>query len=323
MLAAAPPLHVLPPRHGIYHAAYPNFCGSEDCVTAQRIRAFEKLAGKRIVWAYFSDNWFHGIHFPAAKVRTIWSVHHTIPFIRLMPRANWNEGCKDKTYSLGKLLVGDFDDELAQYARDAAASGIPLLAEFGTEANGDWFPWSGPCNGGPAVFRAAWRHVVSIFRANGAANVTWVLHLDAGDPRAIAAYYPGRRWVDWVGLSAYGAQAPGDPWTSFHSVFAPAYAALARAAPGKPIALLEFGAVVERGHSKAQWITAAFSDLTSGRYPRLKAVSWWDSNWTNGSGEAPSLMRIDTSPRVLRAYRSAVATSTFVSAPRLAAASTR
>ena len=33
---------------------------------------------------------------------------------------------------------------------------------------------------------------------------------------------------------------------------------------------------------------------------------------------SPSLMRIDTSPSVLRAYRSAVATSTFVSVPRLA-----
>lgn len=323
MLVAAPPLHVLPPKHGIYHAAYPNFCGSEDCVTAQKIRAFEKLAGKRIVWAYFSDNWFHGIHFPARRVRTVWSVHHTIPFIRLMPRASWEEGCKDRTYSLDKLLAGDFDADLAQYARDAAASGIPLLAEFGTEANGDWFPWSGPCNGGPRVFRAAWRHVVSIFRANGAANVTWVLHLDASDPRTIAAYYPGKRWVDWVGLSAYGAQVPSDPWTSFRSVFAPAYAALARAAPGKPIALLEFGVVVERGHDKAAWIAAALHEVRSGRYPRLKAVSYWDSNWTNGSGEAPSLMRIDTSPGVLRAYRSAVATSTFVSAPRLAAASTR
>jgi hypothetical protein len=192
------------------------------------------------------------------------------------------------------------------------------MLEFGTEANGNWFPWSGPCNGGPGVFKQAWRHIVQLFRDEGATNVTWVLHLDASEPRTIAAYYPGPQWVDWVGLSAYGAQQPGDPWTSFHSVFAPAYAALARAAPGKPIALLEFGAAVERGHDKALWIRDAFKDLVSGRYPRLKAVSYWSSNWTNGGGVGPSLMRIDTSPSVLRAYRSAVATSTFVSVPRLA-----
>ena len=89
-------------------------------------------------------------------------------------------------------------------------------------------------------------------------NVTWVLHLDASAGH-FAAYYPGARWVDWVGLSAYGAQEPGDPWTSFDSVFAPAYRELAAAAPGKPIALLEVGVIVEAGHDKAAWIRAAYS----------------------------------------------------------------
>ena len=312
---AAPPLKVLPPARGIYHAAFAGFCADETCATSQRIRTFEAKAGKRIVWAYFSDNWFHGIHFPAARVRAVWATHRTIPFIRLMARSDWREGCADRRYSLARLLAGDFDEELRAYARAAAATRIPLMLEFGTEANGDWFPWSGRCNGGPARFRAAWRHVVGLFRAAGADNVTWVLHLDASDPRTIAAYYPGARWVDWVGLSAYGAQQPGDPWPSFDSVFAPAYRALARAAPGKPLALLEFGTIVEPGHDKAAWIRAALHAAASGRYPRLRAVSYWDSNWTNGNGVGPSRMRIDTSPAVLAAYRSGVAAREFVSRP--------
>jgi len=52
-LAGAPAVRVLPPAHGVYQAAFPGFCGTEDCVSAQRIRAFERLAGKRIVWTYF------------------------------------------------------------------------------------------------------------------------------------------------------------------------------------------------------------------------------------------------------------------------------
>src|SRR5919197_290246 len=180
---------VLPPAHGLYHAAFPDFCPEEDCVSAARVRAFERLVGKRIVWAYFSDNWFHGIHFPAARVRAIWSVHHTIPFIRLMARASWAEGCSDHTYSLASIAAGRFDADLRVYAHDAAASGIPLMLEFGTEANGNWFPWSGACNGGadggPARFRAAYRHIVTVFHRAGASNVTWVLHLDAsGEPAA-------------------------------------------------------------------------------------------------------------------------------------------
>ena len=305
------PLKVLPPRHGIYHAAFPDFCPEEDCVSAKRVSAFEQLAGRRIAWAYFSDNWFHGIHFPDADVRAIWSVHHTIPFIRMMARANWSEGCSDKTYSLTKIVAGRFDTQLQAYARAAAATRIPLMIEFGTEANGDWFPWSGPCNGGPSHFRDAYRHIVTLFRNAGAQNVTWVLHLDASEP-SIAPYYPGARYVDWVGLSAYGAQQPGDDRPAFGSVFAPAYERLARAAPGKPIALLEFGTIDEPGHDKAAWIAAAFRDIASGRYPRLKAESYWHSNWTNDGG-GPSIMRIDSSPAVLSAYRAAVASSVFVS----------
>jgi hypothetical protein len=325
-VGAAPPQKVLPPAHGMYHAAYPGFCGSEDCVSAGRIRAFEQLARKRLAWAYFSDNWFDGIHFPDDEVRAIWSVHHTIPFIRMMARANWSEGCTDTTYSLQKIVDGRFDPDLRAYARAAADSRIPLMIEFGTEANGDWFPWSGACNGGadggPARFRAAYRHIVDIFRHEGARNVTWVLHLDASPSPAaswnrMAAYYPGSRYVDWVGLSAYGPQQPGDPWDSFAAVFGPGYRELAGAAPGKPIALLEFGVISELGHDKAAWITAALHEMASGRYPRLKAESYWHSNWTNDAGVGPSIMRIDSSPETLAAYRAAIASSMFVTVPRL------
>jgi hypothetical protein len=253
-------------------------------------------------------------------VRAIWSVHHTIPFIRMMARASWREGCADKTYALAKIVAGRFDPQLRAYARAAAASRIPLMIEFGTEANGNWFPWSGACNGGPAGFRAAYRHVVSIFRGEGAGNVTWVLHLDASEG-GFAAYYPGPRWVDWVGLSAYGAQVPGDPWTSFESVFAPAYRRLAAVAPGKPIALLEFGAIVEPGRDKAAWIAGALHAIASGRYPRLKAESYWNSNWAN-DGSGPSIMRIDSSPDVLAAYRAAIASPVFVATARLGAGAT-
>jgi hypothetical protein len=144
-------------------------------------------------------------------------------------------------------------------------------------------------------------------------NVTWVLHLDAS-AGSIAAYYPGAAYVDWVGLSAYGAQQPGDPWTEFEPVFAAGYRALAAAAPGKPIALLEFGTISEPGHDKAAWIAAALQAISSGRYPRLKAESYWHSNWTNG-GTGPSIMRIDSSPAALAAYRGAIGSSVFVSSP--------
>jgi len=71
--AAAPNVVLLPPRgHRVYHAAFSDFGGPEDRVSKARIHSFERPAGRRIVWAYFSNNWLRGrIRFPAARVRTI------------------------------------------------------------------------------------------------------------------------------------------------------------------------------------------------------------------------------------------------------------
>src|SRR5689334_866813 len=72
---------VPPPDGGIYHAAFPEFGGSEDVVSSGRIASFEALVGKPIAWAYFSNNWFGGIRFPQAAVDQVRAAGR-IPFIR-------------------------------------------------------------------------------------------------------------------------------------------------------------------------------------------------------------------------------------------------
>lgn len=327
-------MKLLPPRSGIYHAAFPDFGPTEDRVSAERIDRFvSHISGKPIVWAFFSDNWFNGIRFPAREVGEIRS-RQVIPFIRMMPRRNWDEGCSDKYYSLDKFISGRFDTELRRYARAARDSGGPLIISFGTEMNGDWFPWTGACNGGgatigygspsladgPERFRDAYRHIIDIFRNEGADNVTWFMHyngLSAPTDRwnAHAAYYPGDDYIDWLGLSAYAAQSPSElrRWNpSFRSVMDQGYGSVAKVSSRKPIALLEFGVVDHRG--KSAWVRSALADVRSGRYPRLKAISWWHSNWRNRDGSW-SRMRLDTSAETLSQYRLAVSDSTFVTRP--------
>jgi hypothetical protein len=34
------------------------------------------------------------------------------------------------------------------WAQDAKRVGIPIMVKFGTEVNGNWFPWSSILNGG-------------------------------------------------------------------------------------------------------------------------------------------------------------------------------
>lgn len=144
--AAARRGRLLPPRIGIYHGAFPDFGATEDRVSTWPVTRFERLSRKQIVWAYFSNNWFGGIHFPRRAVTAI-TRSGAIPFIRLMPRSDWTEGQADRRYGLGAIAQGRFDAELRRWARAAASTNIPLLVDFACEMNGDWFPWSGKWNG--------------------------------------------------------------------------------------------------------------------------------------------------------------------------------
>ena len=170
-------LKVGPPTKGVYLSALTDFGGAEDEVTSQKIINFEKLIGKKIVWAYFSNNWGSGIKFPETAVRMIHSVG-VIPFIRMMPRTVFTDGVADPLYTLQGFIDGKFDSALIKWAQDAKRVGIPIMVEFGTEVNGGWFPWSGILNGGaktngygdpnfpdgPERFRDAYRHIIDLFQ---------------------------------------------------------------------------------------------------------------------------------------------------------------
>ena len=248
------------PVSGIYHSAFPDFGGTEDVVTADRINEFVELSDKNIVWAYFSNNWIDGIRFPFEAVKTISSTGK-IPFIRLMPRTSFGEYVADTLFSMQKIIDGDFDNELTQWAKDAANTSIPLLAEFGTEVNGSWFPWNGLYNGaeetdaygetsiadGPERFRDAYRHIIDICRENGATNITWFFHIDA-DSEPIEAwndfenYYPGDDYIDWIGVSVYGLLEEDEECCEFSNILDKVYQRMEKLTD-KPMAILEFGTI--------------------------------------------------------------------------------
>jgi hypothetical protein len=98
------------------------------------VRRFERLTGKRIAWAYFSNNWTKGIRFPHTAAARIQAAG-TVPFIRLMARSGFEEGGPDRHYTLQRIIAGVFDAEIAEWGRAAAAQPFPLLVEFGTEVN--------------------------------------------------------------------------------------------------------------------------------------------------------------------------------------------
>ncbi|VAW10567.1 hypothetical protein MNBD_BACTEROID03-1777 [hydrothermal vent metagenome] len=328
----------VPADNKIYHAAYPDFGGTEDIVSQNRIAAYEALAGKNITWAYFSNNWTAekgGIKFPKNEVETI-NGQGKVPFIRMMPRSNFDEGGPDPVYTMDAFLSGQFDADLEQWARDAKAFEKPLLVEFGTEVNGEWFPWNAKWNGsdsknygdanlydGMEKFRDAYRRIINICSEQGAKNITWFYHADAfSDPNEewnnAKGYYPGDDYIDWIGISVYGAQTPDDyseddPW-SFEEALSDSWNDIKAISPqGKPIAILEWGVIDYPKTKKAQWISDAIKTMSSNGkfYPDIKAISYWHENF---DGDTVNL-RIDSSPESLAAYKEAVSDSIFITEP--------
>ncbi len=326
-------IKVLPPANGVYQGAFPYFGPLEDRVNLSTINRFDRLVAKPLAWAYFSNNWFRGIRFPYAAVRIIFRTG-AIPFVRLMPRSGFDP--HDTTYALQKIIDGKFDAQLQRWATMAKRVGIPMMAEFGGEPNGEWFPWCGLFNGGPDTagygdpslpdgperFRDAYRHIIDICRNAGAVNITWAFHVNSGNDPAepwntMAAYYPGDDYIDWIGESAYGAQEPGDYWTLLTDVLDESYTELASISPSKPLAIFEYGVIADTipGH-KAAWITEGLDSVRAGRYPRIKGISYWHSRFTNGMGTV-SNMRLDSSPDVLEAYKTEMSDPFFISEPVL------
>lgn len=182
---------------------------------------------------------------------------------------------------------GAADRYIRAYARDVRDYAKPVLMTlFNGEFNGSWWWAVSPrLNHSltPADFARAWRRVVDIFRAVGAANVSWawVVNSYPADPtqnpeidQNIAAYYPGDDYVDWVGADVYDVGGPS--WLDGPYGFAVAH--------HKPVFIGEFGIRHEwSGLTPPQWSTwlrAMFDYFES--HPAIKAISYF--NFCNRAG---------------------------------------
>jgi hypothetical protein len=292
-----PPL-APPPSGKLYHGFYWGGVGtdthdpSEHDVGPEDVARYENGVRKQTAWIYFSDNWFESRRFPSDMCGWIRGLGK-VPYIRLMLRSDVDQKHAEKRFTLRKIIAGDFDRDLRAWAREAKEFASPLLLEWGTEPNGDWFGWNGKWNGGaregPARYVAAYRHIVDLMRGEGANNLQWVWHVNWYDePDAkwnqFENYFPGADYCDWVALSAYGPITPEtrDAPESFAFKMGKAYPRLSKLAPGKPMIVAEFGCDLHNRHVEAAgWARAALEDLFSDRWSAIVGFCWWNEGWQN------------------------------------------
>jgi hypothetical protein len=169
--------------------------------------------------------------------------------------------------SVSKIAAGGYDTYLRSFADSVHRFGHPVVIGFGHEMNAYWYSW-GYGHLPPPTFVAAWRHIVTLFRGQGADNVTWLWTLQADEPGTgpIASWWPGAKYVTWVGIDGYYYH----PNETFASIFGKTIAE-ARALTGLPVLVSE--AAVGPDAGQAEKIPDLFAGMRD--YGTLGLV-WFD-----------------------------------------------
>jgi mannan endo-1,4-beta-mannosidase len=189
------------------------------------IEGFADMAGQTPNLAGYYSGWAEPFKMSFA---TDLHRHGLIPYVQIDPSFT----------SVAAIADGSQDAYLKSYADSVRDFGHAVVIGFGHEMNGTWYSWGwGRRKTSPATFIAAWRHIVTVFRAEGADNVTWLWTVNAEErpgSRPIRAWWPGANYVTWIGIDGYYVPR----WDTFSRVFGSTIRQV-RAITGKPILLSE------------------------------------------------------------------------------------
>jgi len=253
---------------GIAHAVLPakaaSYLGDFEPTSPKsysEVSRFAKAIGRRPNLVLYFSGW--SVPFQSRFADEAWA-NGAIPAIQVDP----------DTISLADIAAGKYDGYVRSYAAAIRSYGHPVVIGFGHEMNGWWFSW-GHRHTSPTVFVAAWRHIVNVFRQQGADNVTWLWTINIINQRggilAPGPWWPGSSYVTWVGIDGYYRRPS---WT-FASLFGPTIKAV-RKLTLDPILISETGAA----HSAGQPMKIA--NLFAGvRAYGLLGFVWFDAkkNW--------------------------------------------
>jgi mannan endo-1,4-beta-mannosidase len=186
------------------------------------IAGFAQAAGRQPDLLGYYSGWVEPFNTSFAEIL---HKHGVTPFVQIDPT----------DASVKGIAAGTYDDYLRSYAESVRNFRSAVVIGFGHEMNGSWYSW-GYKHVPPSTFVAAWRHIVTLFRGQGADNVTWLwtIQADEAGTGPIASWWPGAQFVTWVGIDGYYSR----PSDTFASVFGTTIKQV-RTFTGEPVLLSE------------------------------------------------------------------------------------
>jgi mannan endo-1,4-beta-mannosidase len=264
---------------GIYAAGAP--------ATYQQVADFAQAAGRQPNLVGYYSGWSES--FAASFARRIHG-HGAVPIVQIDPTLA----------TIPEIAAGTYDRYLRSYAKSVQDFGYPVVIGFGHEMNAPWYSW-GYGHVPARTFVAAWRHIVRLFRRQGADNVTWLWTINADRPGAVpvASWWPGRQYVTWVGIDGYYYR----PSDTFNRVFGHTINEV-RAFTRAPVLLSETAVGPRAGQS------VKIANLFRGmRHYETLGLVWFDMAQHRGIYHQD--WRIQDNPAAEAAFRLAVAALTL------------
>ncbi len=240
---------------------------------------FENLVGKKVnLYADF-ESWENS--FPSGLFSAVGQSGKTLIIF-------W-----EPNFGYDKIINGDYDDYIKQFAVDAKKYSYPIILVPFDEMNLNEEAWGyGQNNNTASKFITAWKHVHDLFKDTP--NVDFGLAYNSVSIPNIKGnlfsdYYPGSDYVDYIGLDGFSFK---NLWKSFKDIFDDPMNKIS--SYDKPIII--FSLASEDSSQKASWI----SDGLGQHIKTYKNIAGWV--WFNEGG-VPN-WQVNSDQESLKAFRS-------------------
>jgi beta-mannanase len=179
---------------------------------------------------------------------------------------------------LDDIVAGAYDSRIASACQTIGALQVPVLVRWGHEMERTdiRYPWSGVS---AESYIAAYRYFAA--RCRAAAPRIYLIWSPKGE-RGLAKYYPGKEYVDFVGVSLYELPAYDlDHYgkvMNFQEAFGPKYE---RVIPlDKTVMIAEMGVAGEPSY-QIRWMADFFRSLRL--FPRLRTAVYFSAKDSPGA----------------------------------------
>lgn len=211
-------------------------------------------------------------------------------------------------YPLKSITAGQFDSYIDSCANAFKQAGGTMLLRLDQEmndqaqANNGGYPWSvasgNQFGNTGADYAAAYQHVVSRLRTDGATNVKFVWNPDGDitNNPIPAGTYPGDSSVDYIGFDYYDYSS---------TPFQKDYNLIVQQSSTKPVLLGEMGANDSDGGQN--YVNDLTNSITSGQAPRLYGAVWFN--------EGDLALNASTNPNTYNAVKNLLAQTSSGATP--------